>query len=172
MWDSKQAIREGAVSALKACLILTTQRETKEMQKPQWYKVRIETPLNVFKRVHLCVIWVWALTYSMRFVVINSKHLRKPRRVLMRLAKEKGMNKDDRVHGALLILNELVRISSMEGEVRYCSCYRQQDTWLVRFCLYFHCFALLLCSIFCLLFMLFICLMFYLDYVIILLFVL
>lgn len=33
------------------------------------------------------------------------------------LAKEKGMNKDDRVHGALLILNELVRISSMEGEV-------------------------------------------------------
>lgn len=34
------------------------------------------------------------------------------------LAKEKGMNRDDRVHGALLILNELVRISSMEGEVR------------------------------------------------------
>ncbi|TNM86388.1 hypothetical protein fugu_006618 [Takifugu bimaculatus] len=32
------------------------------------------------------------------------------------LAKEKGMNRDDRVHGALLILNELVRISSMEGE--------------------------------------------------------
>lgn len=28
------------------------------------------------------------------------------------------MNKDDRCHGALLILNELVRISSMEGEVR------------------------------------------------------
>lgn len=33
------------------------------------------------------------------------------------LAKEKGMNRDDRVHGALLIMNELVRISSMEGEV-------------------------------------------------------
>lgn len=28
------------------------------------------------------------------------------------------MNRDDRAHGALLILNELVRISSMEGEVR------------------------------------------------------
>lgn len=28
------------------------------------------------------------------------------------------MNRDDRIHGALLILNELVRISSMEGEVR------------------------------------------------------
>ncbi|KAG7266549.1 hypothetical protein CRUP_024048, partial [Coryphaenoides rupestris] len=38
VWDPKQAIREGAVSALRACLILTTQRETKEMQKPQWYK--------------------------------------------------------------------------------------------------------------------------------------
>ena len=33
------------------------------------------------------------------------------------MAKEKGMNREDRVHGALLILNELVRISSMEGEV-------------------------------------------------------
>ena len=40
VWDPKQAIREGAVSALRASLILTTQRETKEMQKPQWYKVR------------------------------------------------------------------------------------------------------------------------------------
>lgn len=53
VWDSKQAIREGAVSALRACLILTTQRETKEMQKPQWYKVRIKTPFNVFK--YACV---------------------------------------------------------------------------------------------------------------------
>lgn len=37
------------------------------------------------------------------------------------LAKEKGMNRDDRIHGALLILNELVRISSMEGEVSHAS---------------------------------------------------
>lgn len=29
------------------------------------------------------------------------------------------MNRDDRIHGALLILNELVRISSMEGEVSH-----------------------------------------------------
>ena len=35
----QQAIREAAVSALRACLELTAQRETKEMQKPQWYKV-------------------------------------------------------------------------------------------------------------------------------------
>lgn len=40
VWDPKQAIREGAVAALRACLILTTQRESKEMQKPQWYRVR------------------------------------------------------------------------------------------------------------------------------------
>ncbi|XP_042586295.1 serine/threonine-protein kinase Tor-like isoform X3 [Cyprinus carpio] len=44
VWDSKQAIHEGAVSALRACLILTTQRETKEMQKPQWYKYLVELP--------------------------------------------------------------------------------------------------------------------------------
>uniref|UniRef100_A0A8C6M5E7 Serine/threonine-protein kinase TOR n=1 Tax=Nothobranchius furzeri TaxID=105023 RepID=A0A8C6M5E7_NOTFU len=83
VWDPKQAIREGAVSALKACLILTTQRETKEMQKPQWYKQTFDEAEKGFDET---------------------------------LAKEKGMNRDDRVHGALLILNELVRISSMEGE--------------------------------------------------------
>lgn len=43
------------------------------------------------------------------------------------LAKEKGMNRDDRIHGALLILNELVRISSMEGEVSDLS--RWQLVW-------------------------------------------
>lgn len=85
VWDSKQAIREGAVSALRACLILTTQRETKEMQKPQWYKVRINTALTVFKYVCMNTMSIWALTHSMYFFVINSKHLRKPRRVLMKL---------------------------------------------------------------------------------------
>uniref|UniRef100_A0A8C7T9D6 Serine/threonine-protein kinase TOR n=1 Tax=Oncorhynchus mykiss TaxID=8022 RepID=A0A8C7T9D6_ONCMY len=83
VWDQKQAIREGAVAALRACLILTTQRETKEMQKPQWYKQTFDEAEKGFDET---------------------------------LSKEKGMNRDDRVHGALLILNELVRISSMEGE--------------------------------------------------------
>ncbi len=32
--------------------------------------------------------------------------------------REKGLNRDDRVHGSLLILNELIRSSSMDGEVR------------------------------------------------------
>ena len=40
VWDPKQAVREAAVAALRACLQLTAQRETKEMQKPQWYRVR------------------------------------------------------------------------------------------------------------------------------------
>ncbi|XP_033015388.1 serine/threonine-protein kinase mTOR isoform X1 [Lacerta agilis] len=83
VWDPKQAIREGAVSALRACLILTTQRESKEMQKPQWYRQTYEEAEKGFDET---------------------------------VAKEKGMNRDDRIHGALLILNELVRISSMEGE--------------------------------------------------------
>ncbi|KFO31595.1 Serine/threonine-protein kinase mTOR [Fukomys damarensis] len=83
VWDPKQAIREGAVAALRACLILTTQREPKEMQKPQWYRHTFEEAEKGFDET---------------------------------LAKEKGMNRDDRIHGALLILNELVRISSMEGE--------------------------------------------------------
>lgn len=34
------------------------------------------------------------------------------------------MNREDRVHGALLILNELVRISSMEGEVMVISLFK------------------------------------------------
>jgi len=36
----QQAIREGAVEALQACLVILAQRETKEMQKrPIWYNV-------------------------------------------------------------------------------------------------------------------------------------
>ncbi|XP_040182261.1 serine/threonine-protein kinase mTOR isoform X3 [Rana temporaria] len=83
VWDPKQAIREGAVAALRACLILTTQREPKELQKPQWYRQTFIEAERGFDES---------------------------------LSKEKGMNKDDRLHGALLIINELVRISSMEGE--------------------------------------------------------
>ncbi|XP_075136061.1 serine/threonine-protein kinase mTOR isoform X5 [Leptodactylus fuscus] len=83
VWDSKQAIREGAVAALRACLILTTQREPKELQKPLWYRQTYEEAERGFDEI---------------------------------LSKDKGMNRDDRLHGALLIINELVRISSMEGE--------------------------------------------------------
>ena len=38
----QQAIREGAVEALQACLVILAQRETKEMQKrPIWYTVSL-----------------------------------------------------------------------------------------------------------------------------------
>lgn len=38
----QQAIREGAVEALQACLVILAQRETKEMQKPPiWYTVSL-----------------------------------------------------------------------------------------------------------------------------------
>ena len=41
--DPKQVIREGAAAALRACLVLTSQRETKESQAPyfrkSWYQV-------------------------------------------------------------------------------------------------------------------------------------
>lgn len=77
VWDPKQAIREGAVSALRACLILTTQRETKEMQKPQWYKVRVH------KRHVVCFVLV--ISNMIDFVFFNSKPLRRQRKALMRL---------------------------------------------------------------------------------------
>ncbi|XP_041480411.1 serine/threonine-protein kinase mTOR-like [Lytechinus variegatus] len=81
--DPKQAIREAAVSALRACLELTAQRETKEMQKPQWYKQTYEEAEKGFEEIG---------------------------------KGEKGLNRDDRAHGSLLIINELIRNSSREGE--------------------------------------------------------
>ncbi|XP_077998557.1 serine/threonine-protein kinase mTOR-like [Glandiceps talaboti] len=81
--DPKQAIREGAVAALRACLVLTAQREIKVMQKPQWYK---QTYIEAEKGFEESGV------------------------------KERGVNRDDRAHGSLLIINELVRNSSIEGE--------------------------------------------------------
>ncbi|XP_071946239.1 serine/threonine-protein kinase mTOR-like [Antedon mediterranea] len=81
--DPKQCIREGAVSALRACLELTAQREIKEMQKPQWYKQTYEEAEKGLQEIG---------------------------------AKEKGLTRDDKVHGYLLIINELIRHSSIDGE--------------------------------------------------------
>lgn len=38
--DSKPMIREGAVSALRSALVVTSQRETKEAQRPTWYRTK------------------------------------------------------------------------------------------------------------------------------------
>ena len=45
---TQQAIREGAVEALRACLVILAQRETKEMQKrPIWYNVSLKNLLYI-----------------------------------------------------------------------------------------------------------------------------
>lgn len=82
--DAKPLIRENAVEALRAALVIITQRETtKQMQKPQWYKQCFEEAMNGFEEVYL---------------------------------REKGVNRDDRIHGSLLVLNELLRCSNSEWE--------------------------------------------------------
>lgn len=50
----QQAIREGAVEALRACLVILAQRETKEMQKrPIWYTVSLNNLLYIVTCKHL-----------------------------------------------------------------------------------------------------------------------
>lgn len=79
--DPKPIIRESAVSALQAALVVTAQRETKEAQIPTWYKQCYDEVICGFEEI----------------------------------VKEKGINRDDRVHGSLLVLNELLRCSNPEG---------------------------------------------------------
>lgn len=83
VWDPKQAIREGAVSALRACLILTTQRETKEMQKPQWYKVR-SFAVSLLIECHERKIHVLGMFNVTVCLLFDSKPLRRRRKALMR----------------------------------------------------------------------------------------
>jgi len=85
--DPKPAIREGAVEALRAALVVTAQRETvKQMHKSQWYKQCYDEVIDGFEEVH---------------------------------SKEKGINRDDRIHGSLLVLNELLRCSNVQWERNY-----------------------------------------------------
>ncbi|KXJ19820.1 Serine/threonine-protein kinase mTOR [Exaiptasia diaphana] len=85
--DPKQAIREGAMEALKACLVILAQRETKEIRKPPlWYSQTYEEAKRGFEDT------------------VNTK--------------EKGvvLTKEDKAHGSLLIINELIRSAGPEGE--------------------------------------------------------
>ncbi|XP_014662370.1 PREDICTED: serine/threonine-protein kinase mTOR-like [Priapulus caudatus] len=79
--DAKASIREAAVLALRAGLVVTSQRETKEMQKPLWYQQCYDEAEKGFDDT-----------------------------------RERGINRADRIHGSLLILNELVRVSCAESE--------------------------------------------------------
>ncbi|XP_037075376.1 serine/threonine-protein kinase mTOR-like [Pollicipes pollicipes] len=80
--DPKASIREGAVSAIRAALQVTAQREVKETQKPQWYQQCFGELEHGFVDENL-----------------------------------RGLTRDDRVHGSLLVLNELLRCSNVDWEV-------------------------------------------------------
>jgi FKBP12-rapamycin complex-associated protein len=84
--DPKQAIREGAVESLRACLIILAQRETKQTQKQSCYSQIYDQAKHGFEDTTG--------------------------------TKEKGimLTREDKVHGSLLLINELLRISCFEGE--------------------------------------------------------
>lgn len=85
--DPKPIIRDGAGQALRAALVVTSQREVaKQSNKPQWYQQCFEKAMQCF----------------------GDEPIR-----------EKGVTKDDRVHGSLIVLNELLRCSNVTWERRY-----------------------------------------------------
>ena len=87
--DTKPMIREGAGQALRAALIVTSQRESvKSGVKPTWYKQCYDEAIYCFGEVPI---------------------------------REKGVTKDDRVHGALIVLNEILRCSNAVWERKYTS---------------------------------------------------
>lgn len=85
--DPRPIIREGAGHALRAALIVTSQRESsKQQSKPQWYKLCFDEAMVCFAEVPM---------------------------------KEKGVTRDDRIHSALIILDELLRCSNANWERKY-----------------------------------------------------
>lgn len=92
--DAKPMIRESAGQALRAALIVTSQRETvKSNAKPIWYQQCYDQAISCFKE---------------------------------NPSKEKGVTKDDRAHGALIILNEILRCSNAIWEKKYTALKRLQ----------------------------------------------
>ena len=78
--DPKPAVREAAVEALRAALVVTSHREQKD--KPQWYEHCYEETINM-------------------------------------LNERTDKVRDDKIHGALLVLNELMRCSNIKWEKQY-----------------------------------------------------
>ncbi|XP_063386567.1 serine/threonine-protein kinase mTOR [Cydia fagiglandana] len=95
--DPKPQIREAAAKALRAGLVVTTQRESAKQStaKPQWYMQCYEEAMLSFEEIP---------------------------------TKEKGITKEDRVHGGLLILNELLRCSNAAWEKKYTTLMQSLDT--------------------------------------------
>ncbi|XP_071144772.1 serine/threonine-protein kinase mTOR-like isoform X1 [Mytilus edulis] len=81
--DPKPVIREGAVAAMRAALVVTSQRESKAVQKSQWYKHCFDEAVKPYDET---------------------------------TGRDKKLAKDDWAHGSLLVINELLRCSNMEGE--------------------------------------------------------
>lgn len=85
--DPKPSIRECAGQALRAALIVTSQRESSKSQtKQQWYRQCYDEAMKSFGEVP---------------------------------PKEKGVTRDDRVHGGLIVLNEILRCSNLTWEKKY-----------------------------------------------------
>ncbi|KAH8263388.1 hypothetical protein KR044_008014 [Drosophila immigrans] len=90
IFDPKPAIRESAGEALRAALIVTAQREnTKQSSEPQWYKICYDEAHSSFNTEPA-----------------TGKE-------------QKGMTRDDRIHGGLIVFNELFRCANAEWERRY-----------------------------------------------------
>nr|QXN57741.1 serine/threonine-protein kinase [Bemisia tabaci] len=84
--DPKPVIREGAVEALRAVLVVTAQRETaKQTQKPQWYKQCYDEAIHSFEEI----------------------------------PGQKSVNRDEKIHGSILVFNELLRCSNAQWERGY-----------------------------------------------------
>ena len=91
IFDPKSAIRESAGRSLRAALIVTSQREnSKQSSEPQWYKICYE-----------------AANKSFILEQQGASNI------------QKGMTRDDRIHGGLIILKELFRCSNAKWESRY-----------------------------------------------------
>lgn len=91
--DPKPAIREAAVEALRAALVVTAQRESaRQTQRPQWYTQCYEETVNLLR------------------VEAGDKR------------------RDERIHGALLVINELMRCSNSEWEHTYELLLEKTDT--------------------------------------------
>ncbi|KMY89998.1 serine/threonine-protein kinase Tor [Drosophila simulans] len=92
IFDPKPAIRESAGEALRAALIVTAQREsTKQSSEPQWYRICYDEANGSFNAD-----------------LASSKD-------------QKGVTRDDRIHGGLVVFNELFRCANATWERRYTS---------------------------------------------------
>ncbi len=108
MRDPKAAIRETGAEALRAALVVTAQRETvKQSQKPLWCVLLLRRELRLVASKLLCR-FRYKHCYEEAIIGLDDA-----------LIREKGINKEDHIHGSLLVLNELFRVSNVQWERSY-----------------------------------------------------